>query len=119
VTVSIYNSLGCKCALSSFLARFLDFKGLLVPHAANCTVLVSRPGQPLLGLKGPELWGVVNLGEETTSLVFANLHSSPMRLRLEPGEGLRFPAGGLLVDGCTLDKREPDVLLLVSRVQPR
>jgi len=36
-----------------------------------------------------------------------------VRLRIEPGEGFRLPAGGLIVAGCTLDKNEPDVLLLV------
>jgi hypothetical protein len=37
----------------------------------------------------------------------------PVRLRVEPGEGLRLPAAGLIVDGCTLDRTEPDVLLLI------
>jgi hypothetical protein len=37
----------------------------------------------------------------------------PVRLGIEPGEGFRLPGGGLLVDGCTLEKQEPDVLLLV------
>ncbi|HKI35116.1 MAG TPA: hypothetical protein VKA46_24885 [Gemmataceae bacterium] len=37
----------------------------------------------------------------------------PVRLRIEPGEGFRLPKGGLLVDGCTLDKSAPDVLLLI------
>jgi hypothetical protein len=38
-----------------------------------------------------------------------------VRLAVEPGEGVRFPAGGLLVDFCTLGRREPDVLLLVGQ----
>jgi hypothetical protein len=38
---------------------------------------------------------------------------SLVRLRIEPGEGYRLPAGGLLVYGCTLDKRELDILLRV------
>jgi hypothetical protein len=38
-----------------------------------------------------------------------------VRLRIEPGEGYRLPAHGLLVDACTLDKREPDVLLRIRR----
>jgi hypothetical protein len=36
-----------------------------------------------------------------------------VRLEIAPGEGFRFPNTGLLVDACTLDKHEPDVLLLV------
>jgi len=38
----------------------------------------------------------------------------PIRLRLEPGEGYRLPAGGVLVDACTLDMHEPAVLLLIG-----
>ena len=36
-----------------------------------------------------------------------------IRFRIEPGEGVRLPAAGLFVAGCTLDKGEPDILLLV------
>jgi hypothetical protein len=36
-----------------------------------------------------------------------------VRLRIEPGEGYRLTAAAILVDGCTLDKTEPDVLLRI------
>jgi hypothetical protein len=38
----------------------------------------------------------------------------PLRLRIEPGEGYRLPAGGILVDACTLDMEAPAVLLLIG-----
>jgi hypothetical protein len=38
----------------------------------------------------------------------------PVRLRVEPGEGFRLPAGGILVDACTLDLEGPAALLLVG-----
>jgi hypothetical protein len=38
----------------------------------------------------------------------------PVRLRIEPGEGYRLPAGGVLVDACTLDMEGPAVLLLIG-----
>jgi hypothetical protein len=63
---------------------------------------------------------VLNLGDEPASLVFVNrfapdleLGYPPLRFRIEPGEGVRLPAAGLFVAGCTLDKGEPDILLLV------
>jgi hypothetical protein len=39
---------------------------------------------------------------------------APVRLRLEPGEGYRLPAGGILVDACTLDLEGPAALLLIG-----
>ena len=38
----------------------------------------------------------------------------PVRLRIEPGEGYRLPAGGVLVDVCTLDMEGSAVLLLIG-----
>jgi hypothetical protein len=38
----------------------------------------------------------------------------PVRLRVEPGEGYRLPAGGILVDACTLDLEGPAALLLIG-----
>jgi hypothetical protein len=32
---------------------------------------------------------------------------------IEPGEGYRLPADGLLVDLYSMDKREPDIMLRV------
>jgi hypothetical protein len=36
-----------------------------------------------------------------------------VRLRMEPGEGFRLPAGGLLVGGCTLEQQEPALVLMI------
>jgi hypothetical protein len=41
----------------------------------------------------------------------------PVRLRIEPGEGFRLPAGGMLVDACTLDNIEPAVLLWIASMK--
>ena len=43
----------------------------------------------------------------------------PVRLRVEPGEGFRLPAGGVLVDGCTLDQNEPDSSITADTMTPR
>jgi hypothetical protein len=102
------------------VAEFLAFKGLPIPDGAVCDVLVSAPGRPSLQGDGPGLgvglWGVINLGAEPSALLFADLRPAcpVVCLAIEPGEGLRFPAGGLLVDGCTLGQQEPGVWLRIG-----
>jgi hypothetical protein len=153
------------------VSDFLSFKGQAFPERARCDVVVSQAGQRSVrwdstanrpaglhcslapwcpwpqpeGMRPPGLWGVINLGDEDTSLVFLNLsipqlaplscprepNSStaaaiaerflrssmnypPIRLALGASEGCRFPAGGLIVDGYTEGKQEPDVLLVIS-----
>jgi hypothetical protein len=101
------------------VGQFLAYKELPLPEGASLELLVSKAGQqavPELSCGRP-LWGAINLGDEPTSLVFENVPGNELRVRLliEPGEGCRLPTGGVLVDGYTLDKREPDVLLLVRR----
>jgi hypothetical protein len=39
----------------------------------------------------------------------------PVRLILKPGEGFQLPQGGLILGHCFEDKREADVLLVISR----
>jgi hypothetical protein len=105
------------------VADFLSFKELPVPEGAVFDVVVSQPGLFASHQFGPSIWGGINLGEEATSLVFLNQSPGeaptlgaqypPVRLRIEPGEGFRFPASGMLVHGCTLDQQGPAVLLLV------
>ena len=106
-------------AFAVAVGQFLTFKELPLPEGASLELLVSKPGQrsvPELS-GGRPLWGAINLGDEPTSLVFEHELGQELRVRLviEPGEGCRLPIGGLLVDGYTLDKCEPDVLLLVRR----
>jgi hypothetical protein len=123
------------------VARFLAFKEIPVPEGARFDLLVTGPGQVSVRLEGPapdpaadagsRLWGAINLGTEAASLVFLNLPPRALegelvshfltlfpdyplvRLRIEPGEGYRLPAGGLHTAGCTLDQADPDVWLLV------
>jgi hypothetical protein len=38
-----------------------------------------------------------------------------VRVLLRPGDGYWLPAGGVVADGYTMDKQEPDVLLLVRQ----
>jgi hypothetical protein len=38
-----------------------------------------------------------------------------VRVLLRPGDGYWFPAGGAIADGYTMDKQEPDVLLVVRQ----
>src|SRR5262249_28185872 len=38
-----------------------------------------------------------------------------VRVLLRPGDGYWLPAGGVVIDGYTMDKQEPDVLLLVRQ----
>ena len=97
------------------VAEFLAFKNLPLPEGARCDLVVSNPGPGAEGLRPPGLWGTINLGDEPTSVVLLNLPCrQPVRLTLGPGEGCRLPRGGLILDGYSQDKQEPDVLLLIS-----
>jgi len=106
-------------AFAAETARFLAFKQLPVPAGAVFDLVVTQPG-PATPLAAAPLWGLINLGEDATSVVFLNVPADeipaadhpPVRLQLGPGEGVRIPAGILLgTDGCQRD--QPDVLLLV------
>jgi hypothetical protein len=93
------------------LARFLDFKGLAVPAGAAFELVVTGPGQ--LSLDAGPLWGAINLGEQAASVVLGNHPDDPaVRLRLEPGEGVRLPHG-VLVGRDTRDSDQPEVLLVI------
>jgi hypothetical protein len=103
---------------TALVARFLDFKGLPAPAGAVFDLVVSPPEQrAVLAL---DLWGLINLGEETASVVFLNVPAGdipeagypPVRLELLPGEGVRAPAG--MPFGCQgSEGGEPDLLLLI------
>lgn len=122
--------------------EFLTFKQRPLPSQCAFDVRVGRPGlrstradAPGLGFDAPAAarrtlaW--VNLGDEATHLVLvpvAGVHdmealrrhaaTSPdhplLRLRLEPGEGLWFPAAPLARDGDTIDKLDLDAILVLS-----
>jgi hypothetical protein len=98
------------------VAKFLEYKGIAPPPGCIFEIIARRVGEaPIIPPPaGPLIWGAVNLGNEATHAVFA-VGETAVRLRLEPGEGYRLPAGGMPVGGCTLGKEEPEVLL---RVRP-
>jgi hypothetical protein len=106
-------------AFAAHVVDFLAFKGLALPPGSVLEAQVSAPGQPAVELVAPatgwRLWGAVNLGDETAAVVFDNLAEAtpPVRLLLEPGEGFRLPERAVRVTGWTLERQEPDVLLLV------
>jgi hypothetical protein len=100
-------------------ARFLAFKQLPVPAGAVFDLVVTRPG-PATGLAAAAWWGLINLGEDAASVVFLNVPAGaipaadypPVRLQLDPGEGVRIPPGMLLgTDG--LERDQPNVWLLI------
>jgi hypothetical protein len=97
------------------VAQFLAFKQLPVPVSAVFDLIVSSPGQAPVPGSSP-LWGLINLGEDPASLVFVNVPAEdcpPVRIALEPGEGLRFPRDGVLVSSDSVDREQPDLLLVV------
>jgi hypothetical protein len=57
---------------------------------------------------------VATLGELAERFLTYLPDYPPVRLRLEPGEGYRLPAGGIMVDACTLDLEGPAALLLIG-----
>jgi hypothetical protein len=106
-------------AFAADVASFLAFKQLPVPAGAVFELVVSRPGKAALPADSP-LWSLINLGEDAASLVCLNVavgdtaapESLPVRLQLQPGEGVRVPAGTLLgSDG--LQREQPEVWLLI------
>jgi hypothetical protein len=54
-------------------------------------------------------------GELVTRLLRRGFSGFTVRLHLGPGEGYRLPRGGIILDGSTEDKQEPDMLLLISQ----
>jgi hypothetical protein len=79
-------------------------------------VFVNRPARDLmteLGRSRADLPPPATLGELAERFFNLCPDYPLVRLRIDPGEGFRLPAGGLLVAGCTLDKQEPDVMLLI------
>jgi hypothetical protein len=54
------------------------------------------------------------LGELTRRFLTSSPTYPLVRVLLRPGDGYWLPAGGAVADGYTLDKQEPDVLLLIA-----
>jgi len=102
--------------------------GLAAPAAASAPVVVAinLGDEPthivLVNLSPPALVGLVGAAGDAAPLPLADLagrffEARPayplLRIRLDPREGLAFPAGGAIFDGWTCDKREPDVVLSI------
>jgi hypothetical protein len=76
--------------------------------------LAARQIHDLLAEHFADLPPATTLGELAERFLTRLPNYPPLRLRIEPGEGYRLPAGGVLVDACTLDAAEPAVLLMIG-----
>jgi hypothetical protein len=76
--------------------------------------LAAQQMYDLLARGFPDLAPVATHGELAERFLTHFPDYPPVRLRIEPGEGYRLPAGGVLVDACTLDMDGPAVLLLIG-----
>jgi hypothetical protein len=76
--------------------------------------LAARQMHDLLAMDFPDLAPPATHGELAERFL-TSLPAYPLvRLRIAPGEGYRLPAGGILVDACTLDMEGPAALLLIG-----
>jgi hypothetical protein len=76
--------------------------------------LTARQIHDLLTGRSADLPPAATLGELADRFLTQITDYPPVRLRVEPGEGYRLPAGGILVDVCTLDLDGPAVSLLIG-----
>jgi hypothetical protein len=78
------------------------------------TNLAARQMHDLLATGESDLAPAATYGELAVRFLTHLPDYPPVRLRIEPGEGYRLPADGVLVDVCTLDMEGPAVLLLIG-----
>jgi hypothetical protein len=91
--------------------------GMNLGDEATSVVLVNlaaRQVHDLLAAGFPGLAPAATHGELAERFLTHLPDYPPVRLRVEPGEGYRLPAGRVLVDACTLDMEGPAVLLLIG-----
>jgi hypothetical protein len=91
--------------------------GINLGDEATSVVLVNLAGrqmQDMLARDFPDLAPAATHGELAERFLTHLPDYPSVRLRIEPGEGYRLPAGGVLVDTCTLDMEGPAVLLLIG-----
>ncbi len=81
--------------------------------------LGARQMHDLLAVSFPNLAPAATYGELAERFLTQLPDYPPVRLRVEPGEGYRLPAGGILVDICTADMEGPAVLLLIGDRESR
>jgi len=139
----------------SDVVEFLRFKRLPLPERVSLEVTASVSGMSStspsglgLGMPGRQTLGLVNLGDEASSIVLLDLppltlaaqlgaagreltphelvtrylgafpQQRCLRVRLAPGEGLWLSRLGVVHDGNTCGKRDLDVMLSVARDLP-
>jgi hypothetical protein len=91
--------------------------GINLGDEAVSVVLVNLSAQQTLDQlaeRCADLPPAATLGELAERFLSHIPDYPPLRLRVEPGEGYRLPAGGILVDACTLDMEGPAALLLIG-----
>jgi hypothetical protein len=91
--------------------------GVNLGDEVTSLVLVNLAAQQMhdqLAVAFPDLAPAATHGELAERFLARLPDYPPVRLRIEPGEGYRLPAGGVLVDACTLDMEAPAVLLLIG-----
>jgi hypothetical protein len=91
--------------------------GINLGDEAVWVVLVNLAASQIhdqLAQRCPGLPPAATLGELAQRFLTYLPDYPPVRLRIEPAEGYRLPAGGALVDACTLDLEGPAALLLLG-----
>lgn len=125
------------------VVELLQFKQMPLPESCGFDVRVSQPGMRStrldarsgdagglavspIGDAGRRTLAWINLGDEATHVVMANIVETPLaflaanpdypllRLRLESGEGLWFPTLAVAHDGDTVGKLDIDAVLTLS-----
>jgi hypothetical protein len=90
--------------------------GLNLGNEATSLLLINLPPRELmseLDRGSSECSSPRTFGELAERFFTLRPDYPAVLLRIQPGEGVRLPVDGLLVDWCTLHKHEPDVVLLV------
>jgi hypothetical protein len=85
---------------------------------ATSLVLLNLPAarlQDRLGTVAGAPGGCPTLGELARRFLTSFREYPLVRVLLRPGDGYWLPAGGVITDGYTMDKQEPDVLLLIRQ----
>jgi hypothetical protein len=80
---------------------------------ATHVVLLNLPPGAMAGLVGAGIAPVLPLADLVPRFFEARPAYPLVRIRLDPGEGLWFPASGAIHDGWTCEKQELDVVLTI------
>jgi hypothetical protein len=95
------------------VARFLAFKQMSPPVGAVFDLVVNQPDSSCDLTGEMPVWGLIHLGEGAASIVLSPGPDLPLlRIRIDPGEGVRLPAG-LPVACGEADPASPELFLVV------